>query len=225
VGNHIAAIRDALKRMNVDAIAIGKELVAVKSLVPRGEWGTWLKDNFKWTTRTAANFMAVYQLADEYGHIVESEKFSDLPIKLSALYLLARDTTPDSVRAELFAMAKEGTEVTHAMADQKIAAAKARTPKSKAPTGGAPAAKLFDAPDNDVVDVDDDRLDVYERARDALNELKGALPPSARDDPDEEMFDAMVALENRIKDAYWEVVTGEPPTDESAGFPAPKPAD
>jgi hypothetical protein len=58
----------------------------------------------------------------------------------------------------------------------------------------AAAAKLFDEP---VREVDDDRLDVYERARDALNELKAALPPSATDD--------IERLLERINAAYWEV--------------------
>jgi hypothetical protein len=41
----------------------------------------------------------------------------------------------------------------------------------------AAAVKFFDEPKREV---DDDRLDVYERARDALNELKAALPPRGR---------------------------------------------
>jgi hypothetical protein len=53
--------------------------------------------------------------------------------------------------------------------------------------------KLFDEP---VREVDDDRLDVYERARDALAELKAALP-SATDD--------IERLLERINAAYWEV--------------------
>jgi hypothetical protein len=44
--------------------------------------------------------------------------------------------------------------------------------------GSPAAAKLFDEP---VREVDDDRLDVYERARDALTGLKAALPSAADD--------------------------------------------
>jgi hypothetical protein len=60
-------------------------------------------------------------------------------------------------------------------------------------TAPAVAAKFFDEPKREV---DDDRLDVYERARDALNELKAALP-SATDD--------IERLLGRINAAYWEV--------------------
>jgi hypothetical protein len=76
-------------------------------------------------------------------------------------------------------------------------------------TAPAAVAKLFDEP---VREVDDDRLDVYDRARDALNELKAALP-SATDD--------IERLLERINTAYWEVcgvpeneVTQAPPRTE-----------
>jgi hypothetical protein len=74
-------------------------------------------------------------------------------------------------------------------------------------------AKLFDDP---IREVDDDRLDVYERARDVLNELKAALPPSATDDIERPL--------ERINAAFWEVcgvleneVTPAPPRTEKPG--------
>jgi hypothetical protein len=57
----------------------------------------------------------------------------------------------------------------------------------------AAAVKLFDEP---IREVDDDRLDVYERARDALTELKAALPSAAED---------IERLLEQINAAYWEV--------------------
>jgi hypothetical protein len=57
----------------------------------------------------------------------------------------------------------------------------------------AAAARFFEEPKREV---DDDRLDVYERAAAVLNELKGALPPSATSD--------IERLLERIKAAYWE---------------------
>ena len=188
------AIRDALGRMSVDAITIGKALSEAKSLlVKNGDWKDWLETSFKWTPRTATNFLTVYEMSREYELVSKTGRFSDLPIKLSALYLLARSTTPDAVRADLIEMAKAGTTVTHAMAQHKIAEAN-RT---------APVAKLFDSPEPEV---DDDRLDVYERAREALNELKSALPPSALNDPGQEMFRDIERMLVRITDAYWEVL-------------------
>jgi hypothetical protein len=63
----------------------------------------------------------------------------------------------------------------------------------------APVAKLFDEP---VREVDDDRLDVYERARDALTELKAVLPLATDD---------IERLLERINADYWEVC-GAPET-------------
>jgi hypothetical protein len=204
------AIWGALGRMSVDAITIGKELSEAKSLlVKHGDWEDWLETSFKWTPWTATNFLTVYEMSREYELTSKTEKFSDLPIKLSALYLLARSTTPDTVRADLIEMAKAGTTVTHAMAQHKIAEAKRTAP--------APVAKLFDSPEPEV---DDDRLDVYERAREALNELKSALPPSAFNDPDKEMFNDIKRVLARITDAYWEVL-GVPA--EGAALPMDEP--
>jgi hypothetical protein len=60
--------------------------------------------------------------------------------------------------------------------------------------GPAPAAaRFFDEPKREV---DDDRLDVYERAAAVLNELKGALPSATGD---------IERLVERINAAYWEV--------------------
>jgi hypothetical protein len=73
----------------------------------------------------------------------------------------------------------------------------------------AAAAKLFDEP---IREVDDDRLDVYERARDALDESKAALP-SATDD--------IKRLLERINAAYWEVC-GVPENETTPGPPRQK---
>ena len=190
------AIRDALGRMSVDAITIGKALSEAKSLlVKNGDWEDWLETSFKWTPRTATNFLMVYEIARKYELASKTGKFSDLPIKLSALYLLARSTTPDAVRADLIEIAKAGTAVTHAIAQRKLAETHRTAP--------TPVAKLFDSPEPEV---DDDRLDVYERAREALNELKSALPPSALNDPGQEMFNDIERMLARITNAYWEVL-------------------
>jgi hypothetical protein len=60
------------------------------------------------------------------------------------------------------------------------------------------AARFFDEPKREV---DDDRLDIYERAAAVLSELKGALPAATSD---------IERLLERINAAYWEAcgVTG-----------------
>jgi hypothetical protein len=70
------------------------------------------------------------------------------------------------------------------------------------PAPAAAAAKFFDEPKREV---DDDRLDVYERAASTLNELKEALPSAIGD---------IERLMERIKAAYWEVC-GVPENEQS----------
>jgi hypothetical protein len=220
---HVEAIRAAMKRVAGDAAAIGKELTAVKKIVPAGRWGEWLRANFGLSTRMATTFMRVHDMAARLG----SENFSALPIQPSALYLMARDDASDATRDELIATAKAGTPVTHAMAkkkfDEALAAQKTRegaqtTPARTPAPSDQGTAKFFDEPQREI---DDDRLDVYDRAMAVLDELKSALPPSATQsiladtDDDSEMFKAIGVLENFIRAAYWEVLTGErPPTDD-----------
>jgi Protein of unknown function (DUF3102) len=168
---HIDAIRGKMKSINLDAATIGGELTKVRSIVPRGRWVGWLRANFDFTPRMATTFMRVYDMAAALG----SENFSDLPISASALYLMARDGTPAATRDELIAVAKSGTKVSHAMAKQKIDAALLPQKIEKAAkSDAAPSSRptpLFDEPA--PYEIDDDRLDVYERARAVLDELKG----------------------------------------------------
>lgn len=45
-------------------IEVGRRLTEAKELLPHGEWGAWLKDNFEFSQRTASNMMRCF---DEYG--------------------------------------------------------------------------------------------------------------------------------------------------------------
>src|SRR6478672_4734828 len=42
-------------------IEIGRELIAASDEVPHGEWGSWLKQEFSWSEKTASRFMKVAQ--------------------------------------------------------------------------------------------------------------------------------------------------------------------
>lgn len=51
------------------AIEIGGYLTEAKSLLPHGEWGSWLKERVNYSQSTAINFMKLYE---EYGNRQES---------------------------------------------------------------------------------------------------------------------------------------------------------
>lgn len=46
-------------------IEVGKRLTQAKTMLPHGEFGNWLEENFKLSQRTANNFMAV---AERFGN-------------------------------------------------------------------------------------------------------------------------------------------------------------
>lgn len=67
-------------------------LIAVRRVkAPQGRWLSWIETEFSWTDRTALNFMRV---AEHF----KSETVSDLPIDVTALYLLAGPSVPQTAR-------------------------------------------------------------------------------------------------------------------------------
>lgn len=86
-------IKVLVRRSAQDIIDIGNKLIDVKARLGHGNFGGWLDAEFGWTDRTARQFMAV---AEKF----KTEKFSDLNIGASALYLLASPSTPESVRVD-----------------------------------------------------------------------------------------------------------------------------
>ena len=65
IAREINYIKERTKRQVLSAsIEIGEKLCEAKSLVPHGEWGTWLKENVDYSQSTANNLMRIYK---EYG--------------------------------------------------------------------------------------------------------------------------------------------------------------
>lgn len=96
------------KRAAESIVKIGEELVEVKDRLGHGNFLRWLNAEFGWSEPTAQNFMRV-------SDMVKNVNFTDLPsFDISALYLLARPSTPAEVRAEAIAQAASGQRVTHA---------------------------------------------------------------------------------------------------------------
>jgi hypothetical protein len=100
-------VRALGKRVVSDVIEIGRLLSEAKHRVGHGRWQSWLDQEFGWTDRTARNFMRLYELAQ-----AKSENFSDLNVSMSALYLLAARSTPDTARDVILERARSGEPVT-----------------------------------------------------------------------------------------------------------------
>jgi hypothetical protein len=102
LAEHADAIRELHKRVAGDVIEIGRLLTECKRICGHGNWLPWLDREFRWTDDTALNFMRVYELSRK------SRNFRDLSLPISALYLLAAPSTPETARAECFKRAGAG---------------------------------------------------------------------------------------------------------------------
>jgi hypothetical protein len=92
---HARVIQRLGRRAVTDIIEIGRRLTDAKGRLGHGKFLTWLAAEFGWSERTAENFMRVYDLSRK------SEKFADLGVPVSALYLLAAPSTPDKALEEV----------------------------------------------------------------------------------------------------------------------------
>ena len=74
------------------AVEVGRRLEEAKSLLPHGEWGTWLAEKVSFSQRTANNLMQIEEYGDSqitlFGAVPNSQTFANLPIS-KAIKLLA----------------------------------------------------------------------------------------------------------------------------------------
>lgn len=131
LADHADAIRTLGKRVIADVIEIGRRLTEAKRIAGHGNWLPWLEREFRWTDRTALNFMRVHELA------MKSETVSDLDIPVRGLYLLAAPSTPDEARAEVLARAEGGEALS--VADVQRTVNKVRNKQRKTTGKGAQA--------------------------------------------------------------------------------------
>ncbi|WP_116654437.1 DUF3102 domain-containing protein [Pelagibacterium sediminicola] len=98
-------IRVRMKRTAEDIIAIGLDLIEVKSRLSHGAFLPWIEAEFGMTDRTAARFM---QVAEVYGN-----KFDIMSnLTPTVLYELAAPSTPEPVRQIVEAKAEANESVT-----------------------------------------------------------------------------------------------------------------
>ena len=126
-------IKKRIKRTVSDIVQTGLDLSAVKKQLSHGEWGVWLEAEFEWKPVTAWNFM---QVAIKFSII---EDLNSLPIRPTALYLLAQPSVPDEAREEALEKAENGEPITVAAAKEIIASH--REPTDSGPLEITEAAK------------------------------------------------------------------------------------
>jgi hypothetical protein len=120
---HVTEIHRLRKRVGDDIIEIGRRLVECKKLVGRGNWLSWLDQQFGWDERTAQRFMSVHEFAGK------SDNLSDLSIGVSALYVLAAQSTPHTACDEIVRRNRAGERLT--IAGIRRIVQKHKSPRSK----------------------------------------------------------------------------------------------
>lgn len=122
----LIVIRDRIKSRNDKyQLETGRDLLDAKAILPHGQFGPWVKENFGWSTSTVNNFMNAAKLVDELP------KMGDL--KPSAIMALAAPSTPETVKSEVLADLDAGKKPTVTEVKAKIAVAKAPKPKTPKP--------------------------------------------------------------------------------------------
>jgi hypothetical protein len=108
----------------MNAYETGKRLVLAKEIIGHGKWESWILTKFGWGLTTAKKMIMI---AENMNNISKSSPGGDLiaNFQVSALYLLASPSTPDSVRDEAIALAESGEKITKAKAKAMIEQAKA----------------------------------------------------------------------------------------------------
>src|SRR5580765_7090787 len=121
---HAAVIKALGKRVVADVIEIGARLAKCKQIIESdggyAAWLAWLDHEFKWDEKTARNFLNVHAFVEQ-----KSGNFPD--VSVSAIYLLAAPSTPESARDAVLDLAANGEHMTHAQVKQMIADAKKET--------------------------------------------------------------------------------------------------
>jgi hypothetical protein len=123
VQNSTQEIRQLIALTTRNMMLIGQRLLEVKSFLPHGQFGTWLRIEFGLSERTAQNWMQVAE-AFKYAN------FADLTIGKSALYLLSRPSMPEDIRDDMLRRGAAGEPITHQRVRQAIK--EHRTPKDSA---------------------------------------------------------------------------------------------
>lgn len=81
-------IKGLAKKTALCMLEMGDKLIEAKSLVPHGQWESWLKNNVELSTRTARNLMMI-------AHAFSENRQSLADLNVTALYLLAEMPAQD----------------------------------------------------------------------------------------------------------------------------------
>lgn len=98
-------IADRIRQRNISMtqayIDNGKDLLAIKERLPRGQWGPWLQDEFNWSPVTASQMMRIARL---FGHL----QLAESNVSINALHLLSQHDVPSAIREAASGLIESG---------------------------------------------------------------------------------------------------------------------
>jgi hypothetical protein len=154
-----------LRRTAVSAIvAIGDRLVAVQSRVGRGRYNAFVREQLGWSKSSAHRFVQV-------AAVLKGPNLGPLEhwqIDVSSLYLLARSTTPDRARRQVFEKAASSGGVRHSEVKRIIKGLSVR-PEQQVPLAASVAFAELPMPPGDPPTVS--RASAREAQRDFASYL------------------------------------------------------
>jgi hypothetical protein len=113
----VSRIKASHKRHLEAVYEIGADLLRAKELLGHGNFLPWLQAEFRWSDRTANNYMSIARFFQG-----KSANFADLDIGTAAA--LASRSTPAKVRKELLERADAGEIITRDEVKERLAAAR-----------------------------------------------------------------------------------------------------
>lgn len=99
------AIKPMMRRAAEDLVRIGQELIAVKDMLPHGQFGVWLDTEFELHPRTARRMMNV---AERIGYKIDNLS----GLSASVLYELAAEATPEEAVRRVAQLTDSGESLT-----------------------------------------------------------------------------------------------------------------
>jgi hypothetical protein len=112
-----AEIKGLLRRTHEDVLEIGRQLNAIRLLIPKRKWQQWLKNEFGMSQPTAYRFM---RIAKEFGDDIAFPRNAIDRIDRHALFLLSDPNVSKALRLEVATRAQAGERVSHAAAREMM---------------------------------------------------------------------------------------------------------
>jgi hypothetical protein len=121
----VTRIKASHKRHLEAVYEIGADLLRAKELLGHGNFLPWLQAEFRWSDRTANNYMSIGRFFQG-----KSANFADLDVGTATA--LASRSTPAEIRKELLGRADAGEIITRDEVNERLAAAREALKSAKA---------------------------------------------------------------------------------------------